>query len=380
MPKYNLLRAAICVAAFTTVLSRVASTEAATINAEAAALAAGGDVWLGSGSEVSGTVLSGESVSAGSEVYMRSLYAEGSIWLGHSATVRGNVLANGAAEADRNLDIEGNWTGERVWIGRDLRAVGDVQARDGSLQLDRNALVDGSIRGNAGVNIGRDGYISGDARAGYAGGLQTDRNVIIEGSTSPGSFNVDTLTSVGLEGDWVATPGNAGSESFWVPRNDSLSLDAGSYGSVQLDRNTSLSLSAGTYDIGGFWMNRDSVVQVDTTLGDVILNVQGTFGTGRDVRFVTTGPGALTVNVFGHDAYLGRRNELTGQVNVLGGGFGTDRNSLLTGRFFATGDMSLGSGTVVNYSSQAIPEPAMIAVLLTGGSILLRRRRRAGIL
>jgi len=357
-----------------------AAADPVTVAAESLALRAGKEVSLGSNVSVDAAIAAGTSVSAGQGATLGDIYAGTNVWLDRYATVRGTVLANGSANADQGLDLIGSWTGKSVYFARDAKVVGNVTGGAGNVSIDRNASITGNIVSNRSVWIDRDSTIDGDARAGLTGSLGTGHNVSISGSRDRGSFGYDSFSLPSM-GDQPQA-GNVGSQSVWAGRNSSTSLDPGEYRNLGFDRGATVNLSAGQYTLKEFWIDRDGVVNVDTTGGDVVLNVTGTFGTGRDTVFNKTGDGKLIINVFDSNVWLGQGNQIEAAISVWGGSFGADQGTKLTGNVAATGDIWFGNGSQIIFSAfgqgAEVPEPTALAIVVMGGVLTVMRRRHHG--
>jgi hypothetical protein len=335
---------------------------------------AGRDIWLGADSTVNGGLLAGRNVSVNQSGDLRDVYSVGNTYLDRDARIAGSVLAGGSANAGRNLNVTGNWTGLSVGLDRDAFVGGDITAATGQISLSRNADVGGSVGGNAGIWIDRDSSVAGDVSPGPGRSLSTGRNVSIGGSREAGPTAFDTLAPPAAPDR--PTSAGPGSEGIWRGRGENLSLDPGEYASVGFGPDASLSLSAGDYTMSSFWMDRDGVVTVDTTGGDVTLDVLGGFSTGRNVTFDKVGDGQFRVNVLDGPFWLARESKFEGLVSVWGGDLGADADVELEGAFYATGNIDLGSGAnVIGAPGAAVPEPAAASLLLLGLLPLLRRRK-----
>jgi len=296
---------------------------------------------------------------------------------GQNGTVEGDIAADGNISIDRNGRVASAYAEGSVYFDQGATVAGDVLGM-GGINLNRNTSVGGSVLGNHGIWIDQNSSIVGDVSPGLGNSLSTGRNVSIGGSTDPAAL--DLTVGVGS----LARPahGAHGGQDIWAGRNSTTDLQVGAYKSVSLDRDTTLNLTGGEYTLKSFWMGRDSVVNVDTSAGDVVLNVLGGFSTDRNVQFRTSGEGALRVNVFDGNLWLGNDAKLEGAVRVFGGDFGAGNDATLRGQFFASRDIWLGSGANVMHSmlvtsdGQAVPEPMTAAVLALGGAMLLWKRRR----
>lgn len=359
-----------------TICAMTATVSAGTITPDMRSLAiySGKDIWLGSGSSVNADIAAVKSINSSSKTQLTGLYTEGNVWLSKENKVNGRVLANLQAEAADKLQFTGpSWTGKSVYMGRDANVTGEILAGAGDINLDRDAVVTGNLNGNANIWIDRNGQISGDARPGLNGRLDTGRNVTIGGSTDPSYADYDTVSlgSMGPAPDIKAY----GSQDISGGRNAVVDLAAGDYRNVSLwGTDTQLNLSAGTYTLRDVWVGNRGTINVDTTQGNVVLDIHKDFSVGNDVAVNLLGEGDLILNVY-DDVSLGKNVDLTGQVFAWNDGFSSENNLNFTGRIQAAGSVSIGSDGSVTYSGGHVPEPATLVLLSLGGAGLLWTKR-----
>jgi len=362
------------IAVYSFVLLIALSAQATTINIDELALWAGGTIGMGSGVSVNAAIVSGGKISAGSGANLRSIYTENRIWLGNNATVNGTVLANKQAQAGNNLNLAGSWTGSSVSIGANANITGGIGAETYNINLGNNAVMTGDVLGNKNIWIGNNSTIAGDVRPGSGYNLSTGNNVAITGSTQQGSFTFDSFDLPALDQLQQST---IGTDNIYGSRYSTTTLLPGEYRNWSFNKNTTLNLLAGEYSLRSFWMNRGGVVNIDTSAGDVTLNVVGRFSTAGSVSFLKSGSGSLFINVFDHDVWLDNDVRLTAILKVYNGDLGVDRNAQLTGRFYATGDIWLGNNTHLEYISSAlpVPEPSTLAIFAVMGLLLSCKKK-----
>ena len=292
----------------------------ASIGIDTLALYSGKSLSLGKSASITGSVAGVNSVSLSTSAGAGDIYSGGTVYLGNSSNATANIWANGKVSLDGKSRVEGNVTTQ------------------GKYWKDKKATVAGQVT------------LGGDA----------ELLVLPSMDTAPGS-------------------GTLGATSIWEGHNSTTDLASGSYNTVGFGHNATLNLSAGTYTMKSFWMDKEGSVNVDTSLGDVILNVHRGFSVGRDVTFNTLGDGDLFVNVFDKDVWLDNNAKMDATVRVFKGKFATGKDVALTGTFHASDNISLGQGSQVTYGGaggSAVPEPATIALLACGGAMCILRKYR----
>ena len=265
-----------------------------------------------------------------------------------------------------NINELSLWAGGTIGLGSYVN-VGGTMASAGNISTGSGTSL-ASIYTQGNVWLGSNSYVSGNVLAN--GQVQTGYNVSIGGSSDDyGDFVLPQLD--------LLESGGIGTDNIYGAKNSTTTLSSGLYRDLSFDKNTTLNLSAGSYSLNNFWMNKNSVVNIDTSGGDVILNVSGGFSTGRDVSFTKSGSGNLYINVFGANVWLDNDVTLNAIVKVFGGNLGFGDSAQLAGQYYATGDIWLGSNSQIEYvSSQAIPEPASLAIFALSGFCLMVQKKR----
>jgi predicted acyltransferase (DUF342 family) len=298
----------------------ITKPEASPIGVDSLALYSGKSMSFGRDVSIAGPVAAARSISLGGGDSTGNLYSGGSVYLGNSSNVKGDIWGNGNISINSKSVVAGDITTQgKYWKNKSAKVTGEV-----ILGKDARLLV---------------------------------------------------LPSMDVAPD----KGSLGSTKIWKGRNTTTNLDAGNYNTVGFDRSATLNLSAGTYTMKSFSMGRDGAVNIDTSMGDVILNVHSGFSVGRDVTFNTQGNGELFLNVFGKNVWLDNNTKMDATVRVYGGKFSTGNDVELTGSFHASNNIYLGQGSQVSYApagSSAVPEPATVALLAIGGMICAFRRHR----
>ncbi len=356
-------------------LSAIASATVITPDMNSLAIYSGKGIWLGANSSVNGDIAAVGEVTTGLNAELKGIYTESYVGLGSGNKVNGRVLANLSAQASGNLVFNGpSWTGSSVYMGKGANVTGDIIAGSGNIDLDKNAVIHGNLNGNKNIWIADYGYVSGNADPGLKGSLSKGKKVTVDGSTTPSYADYDTvaLDTMGQ----APVIHDAGTKDIYGGSKAVLNVDAGDYASLNVwGTGAELNLNSGTYTFSDFWLGNQGVVNVDTTKGDVILDIHKDLGLGNDVIFNIIGEGDLILNVF-NDVNLGKNVDLTAQILAWEGNVSAGDNLAFLGTIQAAGSVSIGNGGSVVYQGSPVPEPATMALLGIGGGALLWRRTR----
>lgn len=266
------------------------------------------------------------------------------------------VLAAVGQGSTIDISSVGLWAGGTIELGSNVSASG-IAASGGGFSASGGAALD-SIYTEKNVWIGSGSAVSGDIIANseiYASGVKVGGSV--------NQFSDFVLPELD-----ILEKNTFGTDDIYGKNNSTTTLSAGDYKSLSFGRDTTLNLSSGEYNIQSFWMDRESTVNVDTSAGNVVLNIAGGFSTSKNVSFVNTGSGSLQINIFGQDFWLGRGSSLSAVLKVFGGNIGADSSVNLSGQLYATGNIWLGDYSQFSYTPAAeIPEPSTLAFLAAAG-------------
>ena len=257
------------------------------------------------------------------------LWAGGTISLGREVSVNGTAASGRDFSALSGTNLTSIYTEKNVWIDRNSTVSGDIIA-NGKIQV-------------SGVKVG--------------GSIEEFSDFVLP--------KLDILEKTAF-----------GTKDIYGKNNSTTTLLAGDYKSLSFSKDTTLNLSSGEYNIQSFWMDKESTVNVDTSAGNVVLNIAGSFSTSQNVSFTNTGSGSLQINIFGRDFWLGSGSSLSAVLKVVGGNIGIDNSANLSGQMYATGNINMGNGSQFEYTpATAIPEPSTLAFLAVAG--LFYRKRPA---
>ncbi|HAU36437.1 MAG TPA: hypothetical protein DCX07_01805 [Phycisphaerales bacterium] len=282
---------------------------------------------------------------------------------GNNVSLGNNVTITGLLAAGRTFSAGTNASLMDIFAGRDV-------------SIGNNSAIGGSVTANRDIWIGNNGSVAGDVTAGIGRTPGLGKHTTVGGTAGGAADASQTYQGVYVADLAVPSHGAYGSQSIWGANNSTTTLAAGEYRDLSLGSRATLNLSSGVYTLKSVWMGANGTVNVDTSAGDVTLNVLGSLGTGTKVNFNTTGGGALKINVFDSSIWLGNENVISADVRVYNGSFETGNNAVLTGTYMATANVWLGNNTSLTYSAvQSVPEPAAMTVLAIGGLLMLRRSR-----
>ncbi|MCD4831568.1 MAG: hypothetical protein K8R02_07170 [Anaerohalosphaeraceae bacterium] len=272
------------------------------------------------------------------------------------------VISAGAFGDIINVSNTGLWAGGSLDVGRRVTMNGSV-ASSGTIGFGSSVSLTGDMYGGGDIWLGKGSYINGNVTPNVGANLSVGSNVTITGSTDQAELNFDSF-SVPWQSQMQNI--NVGTQNISGYKNSVTNLLAGEYHNFDFDKNTTLNLSAGDYSMNNFWMNKNSVVNLDTSSGDITFNVLGGFSTANNVRFLASGQGNVYVNIYENDVWLGDDSEMRAVLNVYGGDFGVGKNAELAGSFYTTNNLWLGNNSNYDYIAEAIPEPATLAFMIAG--------------
>ena len=332
-------RGAIALLGMAVLVSWTGAVDAAVIGLDELALYGGTGLILDKNVKVAGPVAAGKKgFYAGQGASLQDVYSAGSALFGKDAAVVGNVYANSSGGAGKNFSLSGDFnSGKDVVFDSDANILGDVTAK---------------------------------------GHIWFGRESNVAGNTTPRSADVDLWEGLAFP---EAPDGNPGGESLWLPKHSEKGIEPGRYGRWTIDADSAVTLTAGVYDIKDVWIGKESKINLDTTDGDIVLNVFGKFSTGTKVAFNWLDEDHdVLINVIDHDMYLGTHNQLDAHVTVYGGSFGALAYGSLGGTFLASENAWLGKETGVEFRPCAVqvPEPGTLGVLALGGMIVASVTRR----
>ncbi len=233
----------------------------------------------------------------------------------------------------------------------------------GSIDLGNGVSIDGPIMAEGDISVGNNSQLND-----VYGGSSVDL-----GQNTTSATVMEYLSNLATMGN---TPQheNIGNQDISGDENSTTTLDSGRYKSLSFAKNVTLNLSAGTYTVEKLDIDEDSVVNIDTSAGDVVLDIVGSFSSKRNVSFQKTGDGNFEINIFDGDFLLERDSELDAVVRVYGGTITTGREVQLAGSIWATGDVNIGALSSFTFRATEVPEPGMLVLVGSGGFFFLLKK------
>lgn len=317
---------------------------------------AGRTGWTGQSVNVSGNLYTGSGFNADqSTAISGGLVAGGNVWLDRDTTIGGSVHITGTYGADRNVASGSVAASGNIWLDREAQIIGDLQSA-GSVGVSADGAITGNVIYGTGYNINASTSVGGQ---------------ILQGSVAPDTWTLNDRAEPTLN--------TSGRGSDWYARNSDITLDPGDYGSLSVDRDSVIRLSAGEYNFSSVWIDRNTHVIADAGSGQVIVNIIGSFSTGREVELAG---GDLLIRSGGNMS-IGRDSTVDAHLQSFND-LSLDRDISVTGSLYAQRDLWLDSG--VNVSGEPVltpgggngvdvPEPASVALFSIAALVILPRRR-----
>ena len=334
----------------------------------------------------SSTLLEGASAAAGkitfgNDVQSGAVYTEGSLVIARRVNIIDRALANLNISIDRDFTFTGSAvTGSEVVTGRDASVTGNLEGRSDPVNVGRNSVVIGNVLSNNNIVLNNNALVQGDASPGIGYSVKFKNGAVVTGSTDPANH---VLPSFDLP-DMPAEPSTPdfGSSNVYASAETVVDLDPGQYKALSLERDCELNLASGEYTFESFWVDRRTIVNVDTSGGDVIINVHEGFDTGQYVQFNPTGEGKVIINVFGTGGIsLDKYNVMRATVRAWQGDFEAGEQTDFRGTIMAKDKIYVAEDSNMVYSRGVngyfiMPEPATMVLLVSGAGLVLTRRRR----
>ncbi len=320
-------------------------------------------------------ILAGGNFSAESKVTIKgNIGAVGTVSMAMHSTISGDAYSQGNFSIDQKATVGGRIVSSGdVWVGKHS-VLGGIDGW-GNVRIGQQTTVNGDVLSGKVATIDKMSVIHGDVE--YGTSYQPGMKVTVDGSVRNDTSDLDV---------WSAKLNKA--PTAWTSSTNSISYDSGmdqilapgTYGDVAIKDGSILRLAAGTYNISSMWLGNSAQLLADTRSGNVVINVVKGLSTGSSAVLDSGDVNSLIINS-NSSIDLGTGTVSEANLSSFGGSISVADDSTVHGRLFATGDVCLGSGVLVDgatavSSSSTVPEPGTALILLVGGALAMRRRAK----
>ena len=237
----------------------------------------------------------------------------------------------------------------------------------GNLVVGWNATIDGSAGARGSLQLADQATVSGDLYAG--GAIQTGWHSAFGAAYDQLATEVFDMLAVP-----AADTASRGGDYVAAMSHDVLQLAPGAYGDVSAAWQGNLALSAGEYYFDSLFLGDESRMNIDTSLGDVLIYVAGNVQLAWNSQVRRTGGGGALVSAGG--SLQTADQSLLDATLLAGGPVNLGWNSEITGQVYSQSDITLASQAHIGGAALvSVPEPA--TVLLLGIGLLALSGRRS---
>lgn len=183
------------------------------------------------------------------------------------ANIRCDIGSKGDVEIKERATIAGNilGLGQKVQVEPRARVFGNIRA-EGDVELKEGTLVQGDVVSGGDLVLKKEARVEGNVTA--AGKVQLEAGAVVTGTiqqratvppVSPITPVVFTLT--------------AGKKDIRVEAKDTLTLEPGIYGELEVKERAVLTLRSGRYAFQEFQVGQGATVNLDLSGGHIIIDV-----------------------------------------------------------------------------------------------------------
>lgn len=341
-----------------------------------AAIGSGGSITIQQNANVGdgddAIIITGGGVYTGAQNgnYVGDIIFGGSVSLGQNSTVLGSVHSGGSVSTAQNVTVNG-----------DVVAAGAISIGNGN-------NIGGDVHGGGSVVLGNNVNVGGTALAGGAVAVGSNVSVagVVNGAPAPTPLAPPVIALP------EANSFTAGGANKTVGNGGTLSLLADTYGALTVANNGFVSLSGGEYFFDSMTFGNNGVLELDLSLGAIIINIVGNLSIGNGFDIVLLGGDATDVLFEVHgNAAIGNGADWFGTLFAPDGKISFGNDADITGAIY--GDIvQIGNNSRFSYATSSIlfggaggpgpapaevAEPAALGVLGLGLlAIGIRRGRR----
>jgi hypothetical protein len=164
-----------------------------------------------------------------------------------------------------------------------------------------------------------------------------------------------------------------GSTNLTYGNNTAVTLPPGNYGNLSTGNSVTINMSAGTY-VFKTWPspgNHDTLA-CNTSAGNIsIIVATGNVVTSNNYSIINTGGGQVTFHIIaGNFDASNNASAVYATFLCYGGYIKFGNGTLVRGHVYASGNITLGSGTIIDANSSLPPTPGILQVMRWSGGTL----------
>jgi uncharacterized delta-60 repeat protein len=171
---------------------------------------------------------------------------------------------------------------DEVKIGEGAEVGGNVIA-DRKVELHKEAVVNQNVTSGGDIDLEEDATIVGDATA--AGSVKLGSGATVGGTITEGA-DVEPVPPIAQVSVGVSATG----DDVKVEKNETLTLEPGAYGKLEIKEGATLNLSAGNYTFEEFGVEKNAAINLDVSGGPIVIQVEKHVDMHEGVVMASNGP------------------------------------------------------------------------------------------
>ncbi len=225
--------------------------------------------------------------------------------------------------------------------------VGDNVGAEGKIELKKGAVVMGTVISTGDeVKLKENAFVDEDVVA--FDKLTVDNDVTINGMTYP-----YTAATPPLPVNFTVSPG---SDDIRVQTGESLDLAPGVYGKLDVKKDAMLTLVSGSYVFEEVKIDNDCIVNLDTTLGPIVVEVQKRVEIRDRVLMSLLGSPVDVLFLVGDGVKLGKSGDFSGTFLAPYGDVELEQDAQMTGALY-------GKKITIKKEARLVFQPAVDAIV-----------------